>query len=284
MENLKVWFMDLTSVMTRELSFLVIIFIISSLFYFFILYKNHKRKLETRNATEGYFWVYVVLIVFSFILFIAGSIVLYSENNYPMRDVLINIVSSKNYYYFYYGMCIYFLFAGFKIIFGMKQKFKVYAAQHRLTDFKMITDNRKKFTHKDMKTISKLYSFDGERKKYLNNSKTPKLTLIPEDLSELSEFQIELLRYLYDLTQEDIVKEKYFEFEVLRLIQITIDRKLDLIIGQFRLLTKTEQDEEIIGAIYNLRSSSITNQGYQYYLQYVRKEQYKKENKNVRTI
>ena len=67
MENLKAWFMDLTSVMTRELSSLVIIFVVSSLFYFFILYKNHKRKLETRNATEGYFWVYVVLIVFSYI-------------------------------------------------------------------------------------------------------------------------------------------------------------------------------------------------------------------------
>jgi len=234
-----------------------------SLFYFFYLMLNNKYNLYKKQNTETIFYTFFLFVILTFIITFFIVVFIYKKENTDLNILIFNILESSYLKYISLGIILYLIFFIFSFFTFKRKK----AFQTKNFDFE-IKDKKLKIIKK-MDNIQPFYKYNKNNNKvYIKNIKVYKLTKLKKD--NLTEFQILLLTYLRKITKQKTVKEKYFEFEILRLTQLTKDLKLDLKLGQFRSIATEAKDNEILGAIYNLRENSITTEGYNYFIQYIK--------------
>jgi len=275
MLKIEQFFNGIGQILDNNTNLVLLSIYVSLLLYFYLLMMNNKQNLENKEITSSIFYTYLVFFVFStFFLFFVLFKIFTSESldNYLiiLNSEIIKIISAT--------IFIYLLYVSFKIFSSTNIKIrKIRAKQDKDFDFEIVEKKENTITKEMINDIKPFYNYIDNKKTYQDNYKVFKFTKLEND--EITNFQYKLLDYLLKLTKEKTLKEKFLEFEILRLVQITIDNQIDLKIGQFRSLVEQEKDNEILGAIYNLREHNVTMEGYSYFIQYVktmkvRKEQY----------
>lgn len=239
------------------------------LLLFYILMIGNRQSIDKKGHSQTLFFsilvFYIIVIVLS--LIVLSNLFLYHNQSVYSPYLVNNGFKSMVFNGVIVLLNIFFIYM---VITLFKPKTRAYRAK-QIKDFSFSIQERfkKVIDNKDMQDMGDIYTINSKGKKeYLNNYYVPKLTRFNKNI-KLRPFQRELLNYLLNYTKQEHTQGKFFEFEILRLIEITIEKKLDLKLGQFRMICEYREDLELLGAIFNLRENNITKEGYCYYTQYI---------------